>query len=94
MKKTTIVIVEDHKLIRQMWAKLFSDRNDIEITGESGKLNDAVELIKIKGLISYYWILTCPAVRGWMQFRKYVNIRPAPGSLLFPCIINLSMQKK
>ena len=36
MKKITVAIVDDHKLIREMWAKLFSDRMDIEVTGESG----------------------------------------------------------
>jgi two-component system invasion response regulator UvrY len=48
MKKITIVIIDDHKLIREMWAKLLSGRTDIEVTGESGRLNDAVEMVKIK----------------------------------------------
>lgn len=48
MKKITVGIVDDHKLIREMWVKLFSDRTDIEVTGESGRLDDAVEMIKIK----------------------------------------------
>ncbi len=74
MKKTTIVIVEDHKLIRQMWAKLFSDRNDIEITGESGKLNDAVELIKIKRPDIVLLDINLPGGSGMdavPQIRKY-----------------------
>jgi DNA-binding NarL/FixJ family response regulator len=48
MKKITIAVVDDHKLIRQMWAKIFAGNNEIEITGEAGTLDDAVEMIKIK----------------------------------------------
>lgn len=48
MKKITIAVIDDHKLIRQMWAKLFADNVEIEITGESGTLQEAVEMIKIK----------------------------------------------
>ena len=53
MKKITIAIVDDHKLIREMWAKMFasnseSDSYRIEITGESGAVDEAIEMIKIK----------------------------------------------
>jgi DNA-binding NarL/FixJ family response regulator len=48
MKKVTIAVVDDHKLIREMWAKMFAINNEIEITGESGKLEEAIEMIKIK----------------------------------------------
>lgn len=48
MKKISIAIVDDHKLIREMWVKLFSERNDIEVNGESGRLDEAVEMIRIK----------------------------------------------
>lgn len=43
-----MVVVDDHKLIRQMWAKIFAGNSEIEITGEGGTLNEAVEMIKIK----------------------------------------------
>src|SRR3990170_2873490 len=48
MKKITIAIVEDHKLIREMWTKMFATNSEIKITGESGTLNEAIEMIKIK----------------------------------------------
>ena len=48
MKKITIAVIDDHKLIRQMWAKMFATNNEIEITGESGVLDEAIEMIKIK----------------------------------------------
>jgi len=47
MKKITVVIVDDHKLVRQMWALMFAGSNEIEIKGESGTVDDAVEIIKV-----------------------------------------------
>jgi len=46
MKKITIGIVDDHKLIRQMWAKMFEHNSEIEISGESGTLDEAMEMIE------------------------------------------------
>ena len=48
MKKISIAIVDDHKLIREMWAKLFSGHAEYEIAGESGALEEAIEMIKLK----------------------------------------------
>ena len=45
-KKTSIVIIDDHLLIRQLWSMLFSGNPKIELVGESGTLEGAVELIK------------------------------------------------
>lgn len=46
MKKTTLAIVDDHKLIREMWVKIFSGIPNYEIVGESGEYNEALEMIK------------------------------------------------
>ena len=48
MKKITLAIVDDHKLIRQMWARMFETIDHVEIVGQSGELDDAVEMIKDK----------------------------------------------
>ena len=45
-KKTSIVILDDHLLIRQMWSLLFLNNEEIDLVGESGSLEEAVELIK------------------------------------------------
>lgn len=47
MKKTTVAIVEDHKLIREMWARVFAGNKQIKVTGESGTLSGAYKIIKI-----------------------------------------------
>jgi two-component system, NarL family, invasion response regulator UvrY len=48
VKKITIVIVDDHKLIRQMWLQMFAPDAGIRVIGESGTLDEAVEMVKIK----------------------------------------------
>ena len=48
MKKISIAIVEDHKLVREMWAHLFSGKPEIEVVGKSGEFDEAIEMIKIK----------------------------------------------
>lgn len=44
----SIVIVDDHRLIRQMWASMFADITGIIVAGEAGTLAGAVEMIKEK----------------------------------------------
>ena len=48
MNKITVVIVDDHKLIREMWSKMLASEVEIEIVGKSGKFDDAIEIIKVK----------------------------------------------
>ena len=48
MKKITLIIVDDHKLLREMWGRIFESNKEIEVVGESGEFNEAVDLIKTK----------------------------------------------
>jgi DNA-binding NarL/FixJ family response regulator len=48
MKKISIAIVDDHKLIRQMWSTMLKTNNEIEITGESEGMDEAIEMIRVK----------------------------------------------
>lgn len=48
MKKITVAIVEDHQMIREMWARMFALKPEIEVVGESGSFDDAIEMIKSK----------------------------------------------
>jgi DNA-binding NarL/FixJ family response regulator len=47
MKKITIAIVDDHRLIREMWATMLTSNNKYEITGESEGMDEAIEMIRI-----------------------------------------------
>jgi DNA-binding NarL/FixJ family response regulator len=46
MKKISVIIVEDHKMIREMFANMFAGKEEIEVIGQSGEFNEAIELIK------------------------------------------------
>ncbi len=48
MKKLSVVIVEDHQMVREMWVQLFATEKEIEVVGEIGNPEEAIELIKNK----------------------------------------------
>lgn len=48
MKKITVIVVDDHKLIREMWTQIFRSKEDIQVIGEAGGFDEAIELIKTK----------------------------------------------
>jgi|SRR5688572_5567651 len=48
MKKIKLVVVDDHKMIREMWIRLFADTDDIEVIGESGEFDDAISVVTNK----------------------------------------------
>lgn len=48
MKTISIVIVDDHNLIRQMWVKMFDNNEFMKVIGQCGTFNEAVEMIKSK----------------------------------------------
>ena len=48
MKEITVVIVDDHKLVREMWKDLLSHYGGIEITGESGQFQEAIDIVREK----------------------------------------------
>lgn len=47
MKKITIVVVDDHKLIREMWAQTFLHNDKVEVVGDCGEFDGAIEMIKL-----------------------------------------------
>lgn len=61
MKKITVVVVDDHKLIREMFVELFFNHENIKVVGESGGFDDAVEMIKAKLFIP---VKLTPSFRG------------------------------
>ncbi len=48
MKKITIVAIDDHKFIREMWQLLFANHATYELVGTSGTIEDGLEMVKIK----------------------------------------------
>jgi DNA-binding NarL/FixJ family response regulator len=48
MEKITIMLVDDHKLIRESWSFILNNDNRLEVVGESGNATDAIDIAKIK----------------------------------------------
>ncbi len=48
MNKITIVVVDDHKMIREMWANVFGWNPEMDVVGESGEFSEAIALIAEK----------------------------------------------
>jgi len=48
MKKISVVVVDDHKMIREMWMRLFSETKEYEIVGESGEFHEAISVIHVR----------------------------------------------
>lgn len=47
-KKVSLIIVDDHQMIRQMWCKMFESNDRVDVIGQAGEFNEAIELIKTK----------------------------------------------
>lgn len=48
MKKITVVVVDDHKLVREMWEQMFAVTENIEMTGQSGEFDEGIEMIRAR----------------------------------------------
>jgi DNA-binding NarL/FixJ family response regulator len=46
MDKITIVLVDDHKLIRESWAYILNNDNRFNVVAEFGDVNEAVQYVK------------------------------------------------
>ena len=46
--KTTVLIVEDHEMVREMWISVFEGLKDIEVVAQCGDFKSAIEQIKSK----------------------------------------------
>jgi two-component system invasion response regulator UvrY len=48
MKKTTILIVDDHRLLRQTWSFILNNNVAYEVTGECSNASEAIELAGLR----------------------------------------------
>ncbi|MFN5334701.1 MAG: response regulator transcription factor [Bacteroidota bacterium] len=44
--KKTLVVIEDHTLIRELWVKIYNEKEDVEVVGDSGDFDEAMEMVK------------------------------------------------
>jgi hypothetical protein len=44
--KKRIIVIEDHTLIRELWVKIYNEKGDVEVVGDSGDFEEAMEMVK------------------------------------------------
>lgn len=51
MGKITILLVDDHKLIRDSWSFILNSDSRFQVIGETSNADEAVEIARTKNLI-------------------------------------------
>jgi DNA-binding NarL/FixJ family response regulator len=42
----SIVVIEDHTLIRELWVKIYAEKGDLQVVGDTGDFDEAIEIVK------------------------------------------------
>lgn len=74
MQKTTILIVDDHTLVRETWSYVLSNHPDFTVLGEAGSGEEGVELAKNLMPDVVIMDINLPSMSGinaTQQIRKY-----------------------
>jgi DNA-binding NarL/FixJ family response regulator len=74
MKKITIIIVDDHALVRDTWALLLTSSGKYEIIGKTGDGNEAIEMARSKRPDIALIDINMPSLNGFevlKQIRKF-----------------------
>ena len=48
MDQITIVVIDDHRLIRDMWIKLFVSDKKYKVVGDCSSFDEAIEMVKVQ----------------------------------------------
>lgn len=78
MKKIRVLIVDDSLLIRQMFNKILSDQDDIEVVGLAEDAFDAREKIKELNPDVITLDIEMPGMDGISFLKKLMSLRPIP----------------
>ena len=70
MSKLHLLLVDDEPLIRKGLRDVLFAVPDVEITGECGSGEEAIQAITVKQLISFYSMYECRAAPGSMSYVK------------------------
>jgi two-component system invasion response regulator UvrY len=77
MKTITIGILEDHKLVREMWSSLFHDITVMEVVGQGANLQEALEMIREKKPDVLLLDINLPGTSGMEAAPLILQLAPA-----------------
>jgi two-component system response regulator NreC len=75
-KKITVLLVDDHSLVRRGFRRMLEDESDMEVVGEAGNGEDAVKLAK--ELAPQVVVMDCalPGMNGLQATRQIIENSP------------------
>ena len=72
----TVVLVDDHDLVRSGVRRMLADQDDIEVVGEAGSGEEAVDLLRHQPVDVVLMDLAMPGIGGLEATRKLLHIQP------------------
>jgi DNA-binding NarL/FixJ family response regulator len=81
-KKITVLLVDDHSLVRRGFRRILEDEPDMEVVGEAGDGEESVKLAK--QLHPQVIVMDCalPGMNGLQATREILNDRPETAVLM------------
>jgi DNA-binding NarL/FixJ family response regulator len=81
-KKITVLLVDDHSLVRRGFRRMLEDESDMEIVGEAGNGEESVKLAK--QLHPQVIVMDCalPGMNGLQATREIINEAPETAVLM------------
>ncbi|HET6180821.1 MAG TPA: response regulator transcription factor [Candidatus Sulfotelmatobacter sp.] len=81
-KKITVLLVDDHSLVRRGFRRMLEDESDMEVIGEAGNGEDAIKLAK--ELRPRVVVMDCalPGMNGLQATREILEDRPDAAILM------------
>ena len=76
MQKTTIVIADDHEIVRRGLRTVLETREDFEIVGEASNGREAVELVESLSPHVVVMDISMPELNGLEAARQIVKSKP------------------
>jgi DNA-binding NarL/FixJ family response regulator len=77
MKKTTILIIDDHRLLRQTWSFILNNNSGFEVTDECDNAREAIELVASLPPDIIILDINLPGISGMKAVPLLLQSRPS-----------------
>jgi DNA-binding NarL/FixJ family response regulator len=81
-KKITVLLVDDHSLVRRGFRRMLEDEADIEVVGEAGNGEEAIKLAKELGPQVIVMDCALPGMNGLQATRQIMDDSPETAVLM------------
>jgi DNA-binding NarL/FixJ family response regulator len=81
-RKITVLLVDDHHLVRRGFRRILEDEEDIAVTGEAGSGEEAVDLVRADVPTVVVMDFALPGINGAAATRQILKIAPKAAVLI------------